>query len=524
MIDTKLLRQKILDLAIRGKLVPQDPNDEPASELLKRIKAEKEALIKAGKMKRDKHESFIFRGEDKRYYEHVDGKETDITEEIPFDLPQGWAWCRMYNIAHRITDGEHSTPKREKEYSGYYLISARNVLNDGLDLSVVDFVSSETYAFLATRCSPQIGDVLLSCSGTVGRCCICDISNCVMVRSVALIAVRIISSLYLQYAIQSPVVQKQIQKKQKQVAQANIFQAEIKALLLPLPPLAEQKRIVAKIDNLLKNVDEINQSSESLENKLTLAKQKILDLAIRGKLVPQNPDDEPASELLRKIKIEKEALIKAGKLKRDKHESFIFKGDDNCYHEKIVGKEFDISEEIPFELPQGWEWYRLNSVFNFIDYRGKTPTKQKSGIPLITAKNVKKGFISYTPADYISPEEFQKRKSRGVSHKGDILFTTEAPLGNAALADLETFSAGQRIITLQQYTSYNILSNKLQLYFILSSYFQDLLDSKHTGSTVAGIKAERLKRMLLPLPPLAEQKRIVSQVEKVFSILETMRK
>jgi len=308
------------------------------------------------------------------------------------------------------------------------------------------------------------------------------------------------------------------------VGQQRIDAIFVKSYFIPIPPHAEQIRIVERIKALLNNVDEIDQSSETMGKTISLAKQKILDLAIRGKLVPQNPDDEPASELLRKIKIEKEALIKAGKLKRDKHESFIFKGDDNCYHEKIVGKEFDISEEIPFELPQGWEWYRLNSVFNFIDYRGKTPTKQKSGIPLITAKNVKKGFISYTPADYISPEEFQKRKSRGVSHKGDILFTTEAPLGNAALADLETFSAGQRIITLQQYTSYNILSNKLQLYFILSSYFQDLLDSKHTGSTVAGIKAERLKRMLLPLPPLAEQKRIVSQVEKVFSILETMRK
>ena len=174
-------------------------------------------------------------------------------------------------------------------------------------------------------------------------------------------------------------------------------------------------------------------------------------------------------------------------------------------------------------MPDGWVWYRLISLFNFIDYRGKTPTKLTTGVPLITAKNVKRGYISYKPADFISEAEYQERQSRGISQKGDLLFTTEAPLGNVALADLDKFSAGQRIITFQQYTKKNAFLNKLQLFFMLSSYFQQLLESKHTGSTVAGIKAERLKQLLLPIPPLAEQKRIVSQVEKLFSVLETMR-
>ena len=306
------------------------------------------------------------------------------------------------------------------------------------------------------------------------------------------------------------------------VNQSNINAQKLSCFLFPLPPIDEQERIANQVESLLKYIDGIDENAVSLENTISFAKQKILDLAIRGKLVPQDPNDEPASELLKKIKAEKETLIKSGKLKRDKHESFIFRGDDNCYHENINGKTVDLTEEIPFVLPQGWEWYRLNSIYNFIDYRGKTPTKKEKGIPLVTAKNVKKGYISYIPADYISLEEFQERKSRGVSSKGDILFTTEAPLGNAALADLEMFSAGQRIITFQQYTSNNMFPNKLQLFFILSPYFQDLLDSQHTGSTVAGIKAERLKKMLLPLPPLAEQKRIVSQIENLFSILETM--
>ena len=298
---------------------------------------------------------------------------------------------------------------------------------------------------------------------------------------------------------------------------------DLKRYIIAIPPLAEQQRIVEQIETLLGYVDIIDTDAETLEKSITLAKQKILDLAIRGKLVPQDPTDEPASELLKKIKAEKEALIKAGKIKKDKHESYIFKGDDNCYHENIAGKDIDITEEIPFDLPDGWVWYRLISLFNFIDYRGKTPTKLTTGVPLITAKNVKRGYISYKPADFISEAEYQERQSRGISQKGDLLFTTEAPLGNVALADLDKFSAGQRIITFQQYTKKNAFLNKLQLFFMLSSYFQQLLESKHTGSTVAGIKAERLKQLLLPIPPLAEQKRIVSQVEKLFSVLETMR-
>ena len=171
-------------------------------------------------------------------------------------------------------------------------------------------------------------------------------------------------------------------------------------------------------------------------------------------------------------------------------------------------------------MPDGWAWYRLISLYNFIDYRGKTPTKLTTGIPLVTAKNVKKGYICYTPADFISEAEYKDRQSRGVSKKGDLLFTTEAPLGNVALADLDEYSAGQRIITFQQYTRQNIFSNKLQLFFMLSPYFQNLLESKHTGSTVAGIKAERLKKLLLPLPPLAEQQRIMAQIETLLGYVD----
>ena len=183
-----------------------------------------------------------------------------------------------------------------------------------------------------------------------------------------------------------------------------------------------------------------------------------------------------------------------------------------------------IEDEIPFEVPEGWAWCRLNDIFNFIDYRGATPTKITSGIPLVTAKNVKSGYIDYTVDDYISEEEFKERQQRGISRKGDILFTTEAPLGNAALADIEKFSAGQRLITFQHYGSKNELINYVMLMFILSDFFQQQLYVNKTGSTVAGIKAAILKTLWIPIPPYKEQVRISNILKSAIKLIDSISK
>ncbi|MBE5970697.1 MAG: restriction endonuclease subunit S [Lachnospiraceae bacterium] len=180
-----------------------------------------------------------------------------------------------------------------------------------------------------------------------------------------------------------------------------------------------------------------------------------------------------------------------------------------------------IEDEIPFDVPDGWAWCRLHNIYNFIDYRGATPTKLSSGVPLITAKNVKSGYIDYSIDEYISEEEYQERQQRGISHKGDILFTTEAPLGNAALADIEKFSAGQRLITFQNYNAAEIsLYNELFLYFILSNFFQDELHEKKTGTTVAGIKAAILKTLWIPVPPYNEQIKIAKAIRKYIQSID----
>ena len=195
----------------------------------------------------------------------------------------------------------------------------------------------------------------------------------------------------------------------------------------------------------------------------------------------------------------------------------------NLHYEKFQdGSVKCIEDEIPFELPEGWEWCRLNHVYNFIDYRGATPTKITNGIPLITAKNVKSGYIDYTVDDYISEEEFNERQQRGVSKKGDILFTTEAPLGNAALADIEKFSAGQRLITFQHYGSKNELINYVMLMFILSEFFQQQLYINKTGSTVTGIKAAILKTLWIPVPPYNEQLRMSNTLKSAINLVESI--
>ena len=214
-----------------------------------------------------------------------------------------------------------------------------------------------------------------------------------------------------------------------------------------------------------------------------------------------------------------------GKLKpKDiKNDTIIFVGEDNLHYEKFQdGSVKCIEDEIPFEVPEGWSWARLNQIFNFIDYRGSTPTKISSGVPLITAKNVKSGYIDYTVDDYISEDEYADRQQRGISCYGDILFTTEAPLGNAAIADLDKFSAGQRLITFQHYGNQK-LNNTNFLYFLLSDFFQNQLNANKTGSTVAGIKAAILKGLFLPVPPIEEQQRIAASCKNMFNMIEIVK-
>ena len=245
------LRKAILQLAVMGKLVPQDPKDEPASELLKAIAAEKQQLVKEGKIKQPKPLPDI------------------KPEEMPYELPKGWQWSNIQNISLKVTDGEHATPQRSE--SGYYLLSARNVTNEGIKLDNVDYVPQHEYERIRKRCDPEIGDILISCSGSVGRIAIVDANDYVMVRSAALIKHEhnFLMSSFLAYALKSPMVQFQIVEKSRTTAQSNLFLGKINEILIPIPPLVEQRRIVAKIDQLMALCDHLDQQIDAAKNKQT---------------------------------------------------------------------------------------------------------------------------------------------------------------------------------------------------------------------------------------------------------------
>jgi type I restriction enzyme S subunit len=218
-------------------------------------------------------------------------------------MPCGWAIANIGFIAAIVTDGEHQTPRRCNKFCGYYLLSARNILNDKITLDDVDYVDEAEYLRISTRCNPTRNDILVSCSGSVGRVAVVrDDNHYVMVRSAAMIRPIIITPVYVMLALQSESLQEQIISRRKQVAQANLFQAEIKSLALPIPPLAEQHRIVAAVESTFAVIGEIERSREDLQTTVAAAKSKILSLAIRGKLVPQDPTDEPASVLLERIR------------------------------------------------------------------------------------------------------------------------------------------------------------------------------------------------------------------------------
>ena len=526
MIDTKLLRQKILDLAIRGKLVPQDPKDEPASELLKKIKAEKEALIKAGKLKRDKHESFIFRGDDKRYYEQIDGKTIDITDEIPFDIPETWEWCRLAPLLHYLSTGPFGSALHKRDYvqGGIPLINPMHIDMEKAIITPSDNarISPETAERLSAY-KLSIGDIVIARRGEMGRAAIITEKEQGWLCGTGSFFLHFSSLFFNDYFINfihTPYSKKQLGGTAVGTTMCNLNHKILSDLLIPIPPLTEQKRIVSQIEVLFAEVDKIDKDSADLESALSLAKQKVLDLAIRGKLVPQNTADEPASELLKRIKAEKEALVRAGKIKRDRHESYIFRGDDNCYHENIDGKVTDITEDIPFDLPDEWEWCRLSTISEFD--LGKTLDRQKNTgnyRKYLRSVNVLWGNIDLSDVKEMRFEDTELE--RYSIKKGDLLICEGGDVGRCAVWDKDFVFYYQNALHRVRF-----YQKCISLFFqFVMMFFENtgLLKEISQGVTIKHLTKNTLNSMFFPLPPLAEQKRIVSQVEKLFTVLETMR-
>ena len=527
-MDTKALRQKILDLAIRGKLVPQDPNDEPASVLLERIRKQKQQMVKEGKLKKKdiKNDSVIFVGEDNLHYEKfADGSVKCIEDEIPFELPEGWCWSRLVSLTAIITKG--ASPKWQGvDYtsSGTMFITSENVGVETLLLESPKFLP-EKINEIQPRSILETHDILTNIVGaSIGRTCeytLVDSANTNQaVAIIRLIAVEMVS--YVVKCLNSDYCVNLMFANQVNVARANLSLSSLANFLIPIPPLKEMYRIIAHLDCSLRHISGIQSSEDELRQLILFTKTKILDLAIRGKLVPQDPDDEPPSVLLERIRAEKEELIKQGKIKRDKKESVIFKGEDNSYYEKIGSEVRCIDSEIPFDLPESWMFARLKHIGEVIG----------GGTPKTNIDEYWDGNIPWlTPADLSGYEDMHistgartitelglKSSSAQLLPENSILYSSRAPIGYIAIA-ANTISTNQGFKSVVPNNS----TMSPYLYYCLKARTSDIV-RRATGTTFKEISGSEMAETIVPLPPINEQQRIFDKASQLLEVLSTMEK
>ena len=490
-MDTKALRQKILDLAIRGKLVPQDPNDEPASVLLERIRAEKQQMVKDGKLKpKDiKNDTVIFKGDDNLHY-----------EKYGEPLPDGWAVTNFgtllsyeqptkYIVNNTNYKPTYKTPvlTAGKSFILGYTDETDDIFDDLPVIIFDDFTTESKYVDFAFKVKSSAMKILH-------------------------INQELVLPKYAFFLMQAT----EIDHDNHQRYWISTYSQEI----ISLPPLSEQIKIIEAIENLFELVQSVDNNIQNLKNAIKSVKSKILDLAIRGKLVPQNPNDEPASVLLERIRAEKEELIKQGKIKRNKKESVIFKGDDNSYYEKIGNDVTCIDDEIPFETPTNWQWVRLGSTVGI--ERGGSPRPIKSyitadsdGINWIKIGDVDKDgkYITNTK-EKIKPTGI--KKSREV-YPGDFLLTNSMSFGRPYISKIYGCVHDGWLVLRNPDAVFDINF----LYYLLSSnYLYNQFVIKASGSTVDNLNIDKVSSALICLPPLKEQTMIVNQIEKIIRLIQ----
>ena len=523
------LKNSILQMAVQGKLVPQDPNDEPASVLLERIRKEKEQLIKEGKIKKEKNPSYIFRGADNLPYEKVGKNEPIcIADEVPFEIPDSWEWVRLGNIGDW---GSGATPSRSipEYYGGDIPWLKTGDLNDGYIEYIPENISRLALEKTSVRLNPT-GSVLIAMYGaTIGKVGILTFPATTNQACCACLPIKIYNE-YVFYFLMSQKVA--FVKQGEGGAQPNISKEKIVATFMPLPPLAEQYRIVAKIKEVLPYVERYGEAC-STANSLNAAfpdllKKSILQEAVQGKLVPQDPTDEPASILLERIRAEKQKLVAEGKIKKDKHESVIFRR-DNSHYEKRDSKEENIDDIIPFELPDSWEWIRLSAILTSTD-AGKSPqcenrprTIGEWGVIKTTA--IQDGYF-LAEENKVLPPDFNLQESM-VVHHGDLLITRAGPrnrTGVICVVDGEP----ENLILSDKTVRLSYLRNFVNPHYVMTALsspaMQYFVVDAMTGMAASqvNISQEKMKTFLLPLPPLNEQQRIVDEVSKIFGRIDKL--
>ena len=519
-MNGKQLKNSIVQWAIQGKLVPQDPNDEPASVLLEKIRQEKERLIKEKKIKRDKNASIIYRGEDNSYYEKIlaTGEVKCIDEEIPFEIPKGWEWCRvssLFQINPKVVAEDNTSAAfipMEAISAGYgseyrYYEKKWGEIKSGYTA----FADNDIAFAKITPCFQNRKSAIFE-----------GLPNGIGAGTTELKILRTygetINRWFVLYFLESPYFIDEATFKGT-ANQQRIIVGYLENKLFPLPPLAEQERIVGKIGLVMPIIDKYSKSQELLD-KMNVElneclKKSVLQEAIQGKLVPQIAEDGTAQELLEQIKAEKQKLVKEGKLKKSAlATSTIFKGDDNKYYEQIGKTCLDITEQIPFEIPNSWTWARMGQIGDW--GAGSTPQRSNQdyyggNILWLKTGELNNGVICDTE-EKITQRAFQECSLR-MNKIGDVLIAMYgATIGKLAIVGKE-LTTNQACCGCTPYVVYNWFL----FYFLMAS--RDTFIKKGEGGAQPNISRVKLVEYLMPLPPLNEQKRIVERIETLFEQL-----
>ena len=521
------LRELILDLAVRGKLVPQDENDQPARELLKEIETEKKRLIKQGNIKQSKPLPEI------------------TPDEIPYNLPENWEWVKLGEIVSILGDGIHGTPIYDDQ-GDFFFINGNNLVDGIIEIKQnTKRVSIEEYVKHKKELNEHT--VLVSINGTIGNVAFYNFEKVVLGKSACYFnLVSKIDKHYIKRLINSQYFIQYALKSATGTTIKNVSLKTMRELFVPLPPVNEQKRIVTKVDELMKLCDELEARQKKKQetrilinnaalNKLLTAetpetftqnwqrisdnfdllysapenigklRQAILQLAVMGKLVPQDANDEPAAALLERIKKEKERLVKEGKIKK----------------EKLLP--IPEAKEIMFDLPDIWQWERLgNALLKVTDgTHNSPPNKEKGEYKYITAKNIKQGKIDLTNITYINSEIHKEIYSRCNPELGDLLYIKDgATTGIVTINDLlEPFSMLSSVALLKLPSN---IYNRYLFYVLSSPYFYSLMRNDMSGVAITRVTLAKLNKALIPIAPLNEQKRIVSKVDKLMKLCDEL--
>jgi len=509
------LKNSILLMAVQGKLVPQDPNDEPASVLLERIHAEKERLIKEKKIKREKNPSVIFKGADNTPYEKIGDEVRSLADEVPFDIPDSWEWVRLGNISSyaetkqkvNATSADSSIWGLDLEdiEKGGRLLEYKTV---GERKAVGDKTVFTKGDILYSKLRPYLLKILVAPDD--GIC------------TPEIVPFRVYGGIdpsYIVNYLKSPYVDNLINSITYGVKMPRVGTETMTSLLVPIPPLEEQRRIVEKIDEVASAVsayDVAYQKNEALNSTFPEAlKKSILQEAVQGKLVPQDPSDEPAEALLEHIRAEKQRLVKEGEIKKDKHESVIFRR-DNSHYEKRGSEELCIDDDIPFDIPDNWIWTRLQNICSLIgdiDHNMPKSVPADEGVLFLSAKDLlDDGTINFTQnVKFISRADFERLSRKALPQKHDIIYSRiGAALGKARLVEtdrefLVSYSCCvvRPLLVYPQYIRYYLESPQILLHSIKA----------RQSIGVPDLGMGEIKKYLVALPPYNEQVRIVEQLE-----------